>query len=153
MQDGRELPQNKYFYGIDLLRVIAIVNVVILHTLRRSGLIYSSTASQYNTAWLLETIAFFCGRYFWDNCRLCELFRQGKADKVFENCTALDSGGVLRVLCYCYHQIIHRCANRCIRHSHCSFTFAAGRILVFLCVCRNDAFLKSDKYCCKKHEQ
>ena len=49
----------KRFYGIDFLRLISIFCVVVLHTLGRSGLLQSDIVTQYKTAWLLETAAYY----------------------------------------------------------------------------------------------
>lgn len=50
--------QKEYFWGIDLLRIIAIILVVVLHTLGRSGVLESNIVSQHNTAWLVRAFAF-----------------------------------------------------------------------------------------------
>ena len=56
--------ERKFFWGIDLLRLISIIAVVALHTLGRSGLLLSENSSQYRLAWLLETFAYFAVNVF-----------------------------------------------------------------------------------------
>ena len=49
----------KKYYGIDLLRILAVAGVVVLHTLRRSTLLSSDMDCQYSLAWLMEIVCYF----------------------------------------------------------------------------------------------
>ena len=56
--------ERKIFWGIDLLRLLSIVAVVVLHTLGRSGVLLSENIPQYRIAWLIETFAYFAVNAF-----------------------------------------------------------------------------------------
>lgn len=51
--------RKEFFWGIDALRLVAMVGVVVLHTLGRSGLLQSGDTSQFRTAWFLEALAYY----------------------------------------------------------------------------------------------
>jgi hypothetical protein len=56
---NNEKHKNSRNYGIDLLRIYSMINVVILHIMSNGKIIYSNKYSKnYYSAWLLETISY-----------------------------------------------------------------------------------------------
>ena len=56
---NNEKYKNSRNYGIDLLRIYSMINVVILHIMSNGKIIYSNKYSKnYYSAWLLETISY-----------------------------------------------------------------------------------------------
>ena len=59
MNINNEKHKNSRNYGIDLLRIYSMINVVILHIMSNGKIIYSNKYSKnYYSAWLLETISY-----------------------------------------------------------------------------------------------
>ena len=59
-KDVKKMKKQDRNYGIDLLRILSMVFVIVLHSLGQGGILSASVSqsSQYKAAWLLEIIAF-----------------------------------------------------------------------------------------------
>ena len=63
-------------YGIDFLRMISMIMIVMLHTLGHGGILRSVSflSVHYQIAWLLKVIAFgaVCCKYLRYDIRICQ---------------------------------------------------------------------------------